>query len=219
MFLEVIAKNLEDVIEINKSNASRIELCDKLEFGGYTPDYNLIKEACELSKIPVNVIVRHSHIDFYSSEEEKLEILKDIEFIKTTKANGIVVGVLNKDNTIDLEFLKKVIAMKGDLKITFHKAFDFVNDFEKEYEKLANLKIDNVLTSGGENISKGFEILKVLTSKNLYTKVLIGGGVTLDNIDIVKSISDQVHIGTAARIDNTFETAIDLEKIEKIFRG
>ncbi|AHI53158.1 copper homeostasis protein CutC [Spiroplasma culicicola] len=216
IFLEVIGKNVEDAIAINKTQASRIELCDKLEFGGYTPDYQTIKDVCEISQIPVNVIVRHTHKDFYSNPEEKAQILKDIEFIKTTKANGIVYGILNQDNTIDIEFLKQVIALKGHLQITFHKAFDCVEDFVTEYKKLNDLNVDCVLTSGGNDIEKGFEILERLKNLNLNTKILIGGGVKLSNFDKCKTISNYIHVGTAVRDNGTFEGQIDLDKIEEL---
>lgn len=42
MFLEVIATSLKDIENINKSRADQIELCTNMEFGGYTPNYNLI---------------------------------------------------------------------------------------------------------------------------------------------------------------------------------
>lgn len=37
MKLEVIAKNLKDVITINRSGADRIEFCRDLTVGGLTP--------------------------------------------------------------------------------------------------------------------------------------------------------------------------------------
>ncbi len=214
MFLEVIAQNLEDVILINKTKASRIELCANLEQGGFTPSYKIIKEVCDYSKLPVNVIVRHKNNNFLSEKEEVSLILKDIEYIKSTKANGIVIGLLNENLSVDVEFLKKVIEIKEHLTITFHKAFDHVKDFLKEYKILNALGIDFVLTSGGPTLN--INIIKEMKKLNLKTKILIGGGVTLNNVKDLKKSSKYIHIGTAARVNNSFNNDISIENINSI---
>lgn len=214
MFLEVIAQNLEDVILINKTKASRIELCANLEQDGFTPSYEIIKEVCDYSKLPVNVIVRHKNNNFLSEKEEVSLILKDIEYIKSTKANGIVIGLLNENLSVDVEFLKKVIEIKEHLTITFHKAFDHVKNFLEEYKTLNDLGIDFVLTSGGPTLN--INILKELKKLNLKTKILIGGGVTLNNVKDLKKISKYIHIGTAARVNNSFNNDISIENINSI---
>lgn len=216
MLLEVIAKNINDVLEINKSQANRIELCRELNVGGLTPDYNVIKECTEASNIPVNVIVRTSAENFFFNEKEIDEMLEQIKFISTTKANGIVIGVLNENYTINEEFLESVNKVRGSLEITFHKAFDELKDFEKGMEVLDKFKINNVLTSGGVDINNGFDALKKLVNKKYSTNILIGGGVTLDNLSSCLSISDNIHIGTAARTAKAWDgTEISIENIAK----
>ncbi|AKU79450.1 copper homeostasis protein CutC [Spiroplasma turonicum] len=215
MLLEVIAKSIEDVHDINNSNAHRIELCKDLNVGGLTPDYNLIKHATDISTLPINVIVRPSFKSFVYSEAEKIQILKDIEFIKTTKANGIVFGGLI-DKNIDVEFLKLVIKTKEDLEITFHKAFDEVNDFIESYKILNELNINNVLTSGGTNINKGFKELIKLRNLQLDTKILVGGGVNLNNIKLLSNEFKNIHIGRLARFNNSWDSKIDILTINNL---
>lgn len=66
MFLEVIGTSLEDCETISLAgNVNRIELCANLEHGGYTPDYEVIKECCAKVNLPIRVIVRHSDKNFY----------------------------------------------------------------------------------------------------------------------------------------------------------
>ncbi|AGR41502.1 copper homeostasis protein CutC [Spiroplasma taiwanense] len=216
MLLEIIAKNIEDSIIINKTKANRIEFCKNLEVGGLTPNREDIVEVCNNSVLPVNVIVRSTARDFFYINDEKCEMLKEIEFIRTTKANGIVIGALNKDFTIDQDFLKKVIEIKGNLSITFHKAFDLVQDFEVEYKKIAKLKIDNVLTSGGQNLKHGFAVIEKLVNLKLSTIILVGGGINKENFKKAMFLTKNVHIGTAARVDNTWNTPIDLQKVSKL---
>ncbi|QBQ08055.1 copper homeostasis protein [Spiroplasma gladiatoris] len=216
MFLEVIAKSMKDVEKINKSLANRIELCANLEVGGLTPDYNLVVSSTNQSKLPVNVIVRPTHRDFIYSKSEKKQIIKDIKFIRKTEANGIVFGALNKDNTIDLRFLKKVIKVKKHLEITFHKAFDEVNDFEKEYSILNELKVNTILTSGGQNLKTGINVIKRLIDMKLNTNILIGGGVNISNLNDLLNLCQNIHIGRLARKNNNYNEDIDVNFINSI---
>ncbi|ASP27976.1 copper homeostasis protein [Spiroplasma corruscae] len=216
MFLEVIAKSKQDVIDINDSLANRIELCKDLEVGGLTPPYDLIDEVTSISKIPVNVIVRPSSNSFVYSKAEKKQILEDIKFITSTKASGIVFGALTSKNNIDIKFLKKVLKFKKNLTITFHKAFDEVNNFTKSYKKLNSLEIDYILTSGGLDLETGLKVIDLLVNLNLKTKILIGGGINNNNISHAYSISNYIHIGRLARVNNSWDQKIDKQKINAI---
>ncbi|WP_338984033.1 copper homeostasis protein CutC [Spiroplasma endosymbiont of Othius punctulatus] len=214
MILEVIVARKEDIEFINKTKADRVELA-VMEFDGLTPSYDFIKEATDNINKPVNVIVRDWYENFVYNEEQFLKILEHIEFIKTTKANGIVFGSLTKDNEINEDQLQRVVAAKGHLELTFHKAFDYTNDFIKSYEILKKNKVTNVLTTAGHKFEDGIETLKKLVSLN-GPKVLIGGGIKQTNYLDAFKISKNVHIGSLARIDNKILNNIDVEKTNKI---
>ncbi|AGY41758.1 Cytoplasmic copper homeostasis protein CutC [Mesoplasma florum W37] len=214
MILEVIAKNLEDILLINKSNADRIEFCTSLEVGGLTPSYEEIKQAGENSKLPVNVILRPSARDFYYTADEFEKMLKDLEYIKNTKVSGIVVGIITPEGEINIDRMKKIMKLKGDKTVTFHKAFDQVKNFEKGIETLYSLGVNTVLTACGETIELNTENLKKIKNLNKVT-VLAGGGVNEKNILKIIPAADEIHIGTAARIDGTWNSGIDIDKINK----
>ncbi|WP_339020538.1 copper homeostasis protein CutC [Spiroplasma endosymbiont of Atherix ibis] len=216
MLLEVIAKDLKDIELINISKANRIEFCRELKVGGLTPTNEDIINACNISKLPVNIIVRNTSRDFFYTENEKKEMLEQVKFISKTKANGIVIGALNKDLTIDVEFIKQVIRVKVDLDITFHKAFDEVKDFIIAYKTLNELKITNVLTSGGHDIEKGKQIIDKLCSLNLSTKILIGGGINQQNFLIFKKISNNIHVGSCVRDYSSWDGSVNLNKINEL---
>ncbi|QHX36895.1 copper homeostasis protein CutC [Spiroplasma sp. BIUS-1] len=219
MLLEVIAKDLKDIQTINNSKANRIEFCRELKVGGLTPKEKDIVEACQISKLPVNVIVRNTDRDFIYSDEEKEEMLEQVKFIAKTKANGIVIGALTKDLKVDVEFIKKVNEIKKDLEITFHKAFDEVCDFKEAYSTLNDLGITNVLTSGGKDIEKGIDVLKELIGMNLETKVLVGGGVNQNNFNQIKSISNDIHVGSCVRQDMSWDKWAKAEEINKLLEN
>ncbi|WP_342258910.1 copper homeostasis protein CutC [Spiroplasma endosymbiont of Dioctria linearis] len=216
MLLEVIGKDFKDIRLINNSNANRIEFCNDLKVGGLTPALEDIKYACDLSKLPINIIVRNTARDFFYTEKEKEDMIEQIKFIRTTKANGIVIGALNKDLTIDVQFMKQVIKHKGNLEITFHKAFDELKEFIKSYRLLNELGIDNVLTSGGKDIKKGRKVLKKLVALNLNTKVLVGGGIDQKNFSSFKKISKNIHVGSCVRNNKSWDESVNDKRINEL---
>jgi copper homeostasis protein len=124
MKLEVIATSLSDLKQINQSQADRIEYCVNLEVGGLTPTHQEILAFLDQAKLPVNVMVRPTSRDFYYTESEFQQMLRDVKFLSQTSANGIVVGILDYDDTIDFERMQAIMELKGDKEVTFHRAFE-----------------------------------------------------------------------------------------------
>ena len=110
----------------------------------------------------------------------KADILK----FKEMGCKGIVCGILNDDKTIDLERTKELVKLTRPLEFTFHRAFDVVSDPFKEIEKLIELGIDRVLTSGQEERAvDGLDLLETLhkIAKNRI-KIMPGSGINKSNI-------------------------------------
>ncbi|WP_342269149.1 copper homeostasis protein CutC [Spiroplasma endosymbiont of Aspidapion aeneum] len=217
MKLEIIARDLYDIELINRSNADRIEFCSNLQVGGLTPTFFEIKNT--FSKIPVNVMIRETNRDFIYSEDEMKLLLNEIEFCgKSNNISGVVFGMLTKENDIDIKHLKTAVSLAKEynMTVTFHKAFDLINDFEEGYKILCDLKIDYVLTACGSNIIENITTLNKLKNIKGHTKILGGGGINSDNIDKVKDVVDEIHLGTLARENNSFNYPVDVLKINKL---
>lgn len=219
MLLEIIAININDISKINKSKATQIELCSNMSQGGYTPDYDLIKASTELSKLPVRVMVRRSNDGFNISPEEFNLLLADIEFIKTTKATGIVCGILTKHHTIDIDRMKTIVELARPLKVTFHRAFDEVKDHKIALQQLVELGIDSVLTAGGTKpILDNLGHIKKLEQHQFPIKILLGSGINLKNINIFKNQKlTNIHVGRCVREDESFNKPISIELIKQIY--
>ncbi|WP_031542133.1 copper homeostasis protein CutC [Mesoplasma photuris] len=217
MKLEVIAADIKDIELINKTNADRIEFCADLQTGGggLTPTYEDIKKAGEISKLPVNVMLRPTDRDFYYTEEEFQLMLKDCEYMATTKINAIVVGIITPEGEINMERMKKIMEKAGNKKVTFHKAFDEVKDLKKALKDLEKLGVDTVLTSGGGNINEKIEVLKELKGYTNVT-ILAGGGVSFENINKVKDVVDQVHVGTCVRQNSNWFGEVNVDQVNKM---
>ena len=103
MIIEVCAESYEYAVKAEKAGADRIELCKDLRLDGLTPDLEIAKKTINKLNIPVFILIRPREGDFNYSNEE-YELMKvDIEKFKEMGWKGIVSGVLNEVETIDLE--------------------------------------------------------------------------------------------------------------------
>lgn len=191
MLLEVCVGNYLEAVAAFKNGGNRIELCDNLQEGGTTPSYGTIKKSIENISIPVNVIIRPRGGDFNYSDEE-FEIMKeDIEICKKLKVNGIVFGILNEDNTVDIYRNKILKECAGELQTTFHMAFDEIEDKKAAIDILADLGIDRILTRGGEiGAPNNVEILKELIEyAGDRIIVMPGGGINSNNREEIEKLT------------------------------
>ncbi|WP_434335603.1 copper homeostasis protein CutC [Mycoplasma capricolum subsp. capricolum] len=214
MFLEVIAKDLNDIRVINNSRADRIEFCKNLEVGGLTPSLDEIILANQITLKPLHIMIRNNYKDFFFDDYELIKQLEMISVVqKLPNVHGIVIGALNNDYTINEDFLQRVNKIRGSLKITFNRAFDLVKDPINALNVLAKHKIDAVLTSGGTNINTGLEVIKQLVDLNLDIEILIGGGVDKNNIKQCLTVNNHIHLGRAIRNNSSWNSDILVDEI------
>ena len=180
MIIEGCAESYEYAMKAEKAGADRIELCRDLYLDGLTPDYESAKRTIDSLNIPVFILIRPREGDFVYSNKEFELMKRDIAKFKEMGCKGIVSGVLNDDNSIDIKRTKELIELSEPLEFTFHRAFDVVSDPLNEIEKLIELGVERVLTSGQKNKAiEGMELLKELKniSKN-RVKIMPGSGIT-----------------------------------------
>lgn len=206
MIVEICANSYQSAINAEKAGAHRIELCTELAVGGITPSYGLIKKVLENISIPVHVLIRPRSGDFIYSDDE-FEIMKEnIQFCKEMGCAGIVSGVLQRDNSIDIERTLELIKLSKPLSFTFHRAFDWVQNPKESLKQLEQISVDRVLTSGQESSAEhGISLLKELRELSDMT-ILPGGGINIDNIQLFQEAGfDEVHL-SASKQTQTIET-------------
>ena len=184
MIIEVCAESYEYALKAEKAGADRIELCKDLHLDGLTPDYESAKRTIDTLDIPVFILIRPRGGDFIYSHEEFELMKRDILRFRKMGCKGIVSGVLNSDNSIDIKKTKELVELSRPLEFTFHRAFDKVNNPLHEIENLIGLGIDRVLTSGQkEKAIDGLVLLKQLKSiSNNRIKIMPGSGINKSNI-------------------------------------
>jgi copper homeostasis protein len=217
MLLEICANSYQSAKNAQDAGAHRIELCSELSVGGITPSYGLIKQVIDTLSIAVFVLIRPRSGNFTYSEEE-FDIMKhDIQLCKNLGCAGIVSGVLNKDNTIDIERTQELIELSKPLDFTFHRAFDCVENPQESLEQLINLGVERVLTSGLEtSAEKGLELLKQLKEHvNGRITILPGSGINLQNAKLFKDAGFlEIHLSASKVVKNNSKSSI-FDEIQK----
>ena len=184
MIIEFCAESYEYAMKAEKAGADRIELCKDLYLDGLTPDYKSAKRTIDTLNIPVFVLIRPRKGDFMYSDEEFELMKQDILKFKEMGCKGIVSGVLNDDNSIDIKRTKKLVELSRPLEFTFHRAFDVVSDPLEEIENLIRLGVNRILTSGQkEKAIDGLVLLKQLKRiSNNRILIMPGSGISKNNL-------------------------------------
>jgi len=229
MKLEICANSYQSAINAEKAGADSIELCIELSVGGITPSYGLLKKISESITIPVNILIRPRSGDFCYTVAEFLFMKENIKLCKELGFHGIVSGILNPDNTIDIERTKELIAVSKPLSFTFHRAFDCVENSKEALKILIDLGIESILTSGKQDKAEaGIELLKELqlfAENNIV--ILPGSGINATNARFFRDAGfHQIHssaskiIATEKSIffGNTIQTVSDITNIKEILK-
>ena len=206
MLVEVCANSLESALNAQSAGADRIELCSELGVGGITPSMGLIKLVKERLDIPVHVLIRPRSGHFHYSITE-FEVMKaDIEVCKELNVDGIVSGMLHNDFSLDVEGTRELVELSQPMHFTFHRAFDWIDNPDTTLEKLEELGVDTILTSGTQpSAVNGIEILKDWQSQTSVT-IMAGGGIDLDNArDFKKARLRAIHLS-----GTTFGNPVDI---------
>ena len=208
--LEIIAFNIQSCIAAQAAGANRIELCDNPGEGGTTPSYGFIKAAREILSIDLFPIIRPRGGDFLYSNDD-FEIMKaDVKLCKDLGCDGVVIGMLNENATIDKIRCGTLVNIAYPMEVTFHRAFDRVIDPEKALEDVIETGCTRILTSGFyPTAMEGKEnIKKLIESSNDRIIIMPGSGVRSQNIIELAETTGAVEFHSSARI-----TALSTMKI------
>lgn len=182
--LEIIAFDVASCALAEKYGAHRIELCANPHEGGTTPSYGMIKAARAATQIQLFPIIRPRGGDFLYSDQE-FEVMKmDILACKSLGCDGVVIGLLNPDGTVDIPRTKELVELAKPMEVTFHRAFDRVSDPKQSLEDVITTGCIRILTSGQyPSVNEGLFNLKTLVKQadNRIT-IMPGSGVRSSNI-------------------------------------
>ncbi len=199
--LEICAFSLDACTKAELAGANRIELCAGPNEGGTTPAYSLIKKACEILSIPIVPIIRPRGGNFNYSPDEFEMMIEDVKMSKKLGCFGVALGVLNRDNTVDKERMKKLIQAAAPMQVTFIRAFDLTPDPFEALNDLIDVGCNRVLTSGQQlKAENGTNLLKELIQKaGDAISIMPGSGINPSNLNILMESTGAFEFHASAR--------------------
>jgi copper homeostasis protein len=202
MLIEICAFNLLSALVAQQAGADRIELCSGPEEGGVTPSAGLIRMAREKLRIPVYPIIRPREGDFLYSEEEFRIMLRDVKFCKQVGCNGVVIGMLLADGSVDQSRCARLVETAYPMGVTFHRAFDRAADPFEALEMIIRIGCERILTSGQRPVAmEGFQLISELVREADERIVIMpGSGVRSDNVAELAGKTGAVEFHTSARV-------------------
>ena len=170
-----------------KGGADRIELCANLAEGGTTASFGTIKQCREVFDVSLYPIIRPRGGDFLYTDDEFAIMLQDVKLCKQLGCDGVVIGLLNADGTIDVKRTSILIEAAYPLGITFHRAFDRCKDPFEALEQLIEIGCERILTSGQQpSVVDGVELVTELQQKADERIIIMpGSGVRKENINML----------------------------------
>ena len=182
--IEIATSDFPSSYAAVQGGADRIELCDNLSEGGTTQSYGTIKLCREKLDVALFPIIRPRGGDFFYSNDEYEIMLSDVKLCKQLSCDGVVIGLLNPDGSIDVERSKQLVDLAYPMEVTFHRAFDRCRDPFEALEQLITLGFSRILTSGQQPTAPAGADLIAELVKKAEDRIIImpGSGVRKENI-------------------------------------
>jgi copper homeostasis protein len=167
-----------------QAGAHRVELCQALSVGGTTPSAAMIQHVRANCQLGLHVLLRPRGGDFCFNDEEWDIMARDVELAGEWGADGVVIGGLRDNGTVDVTRCARLIDLARPMAVTFHRAFDLCSDAHLALEELIDLGVDYVLTSGqAATAHEGRDLLRQLVDVATgRLTVLAGAGINEQNV-------------------------------------
>jgi len=167
--------------------ADRIELCANLNEGGTTPSYGTIRQCREEFTTLIYPIIRPRGGDFLYTKDEFSVMVNDVKLCKDLGCDGVVIGLLNMDGTIDIARTSQLLELAYPLGVTFHRAFDRCKNPLEALEQVIEMGCERILTSGQQpGAPEGVEMITQLNkAADGRITIMPGSGVRKENIKML----------------------------------
>ena len=199
--IEIATSDFNTTRSAVEGGADRIELCANLAEGGTTPSFGTIRQCREAFNVSLFPIIRPRGGDFLYNDDEFSIMLKEVKLCKELGCEGVVIGMLNADGSIDLKRNTALIDAAYPLGVTFHRAFDRCKDPFVALEQLIDIGCERILTSGQRpTVTEGVDMIAEL-NKLADDRIIImpGSGVRKENIKMLADKTGCVEFHSSLR--------------------
>lgn len=206
--LECCVDSVESALAAEEGGADRLELCAALITGGISPSLALYEQVKKHCNLPVRVLLRPRFGDFLYTKYEFGILKREVGIFREAGAQGIVIGCLREDGSLNMEQMSELMALSGEMQVTLHRAFDVCADPVRTYKQAAELGVDTILTSGQKSCClDGIALLKQLSELQKETdgpRIMAGSGVTPDVIRRFRAHTDiaDYHLSAKRTVDS-----------------
>ncbi|MGA8531663.1 MAG: copper homeostasis protein CutC [Acidobacteriaceae bacterium] len=201
MQLEICIDSVESAIAAERGGADRVELCSDLLEGGITPSAGLIATVRRSIGIGVFVMIRPRGGDFFYTDAEFAVMQQDIQRARDLGADGVVLGVLTEEATVDVARTAALVRLADPLPVTFHRAIDMTPDPVSALEAIIEAGARRVLTSGGAaEVTEGLDMAAAMVAAaGERLAVMVGSGINLETIPAVAAATAASEFHAALR--------------------
>ncbi len=206
--VEVCAYSLESCLTAQRAGVGRIELCGGMAEGGTTPSAGLIQLARQYLTIPLFVMIRPRGGDFLYTDDEFAVMQADINVARSLGADGVVLGILNADGTVDEFRTRQLVEQARPMPVCFHRAFDMTRDAAEALEAIIRTGAIRILTSGQQATAEaGISLLRDLVKQAAgRIEIMAGAGVNAENAERLWATGvDALHTSGSVRHESNMQ--------------
>lgn len=111
-------------------------------------------------------------------------MVREVRTLQSAGAAGFVCGLLTTVGDVDAANTRRLVEAARPLPVTFHRAFDRVDDQLRALEVIAEAGVTRVLTGGGPGraIDQADRVAELVRAAGDSVTVLVGGGVRGDHV-------------------------------------
>jgi copper homeostasis protein len=204
ILIEVCVDSVASAVAAERGGAGRVELCSDFLEGGVTPSAGLIELARARTAIGLQVMTRPRVGDFCYTPEEFETMRRDIVATKKLGADGVVLGILDDNGSVNVERTRELVELARPLNVTFHRAFDMSADLFRALESVCTTGADRLLTSGGKKtaLQAVEQIARLVEAARGRIAIMACGGINHHN---AASIIEQtgvreIHVGLRSAV-------------------
>lgn len=219
MQIEVIVQTVADAHAATEGGADRLEVVRSMRDGGLTPSLSVVESIKSVSSLPLRVMVREN-AGFETSDQE-IEVLRAAAWNFTKLGvDGLVVGFA-KSGELSLTEFASVIEAAPAVPVTFHRAFDSLNDQLSALDTLSTIRrVDAILTSGGNGSAEErcARLRQFVERAGSRLSIIAGGGVDLETFGLLvrnRTVS-WIHVGRTARDGNDPEGPVSAASVRRL---
>lgn len=207
VLVEICCESTGDALCARENGADRIELCSALALGGLTPSAGTLELTRRSVDLPIMALIRPRAGGFHYSASEFETLKADVDRAIEAGADGIVLGVLKADGSIDVSRCRELRQQIGAHESVFHRAFDVTPDPFRALEELIDLGFTRILTSGQRNKAlEGASLIRELVERaGARIEILPGSGITPENASqlIARTGCNQIHASASRMVRDT----------------